>query len=99
MSKALRSYPEHQQIGVAERRVRGPEGGLGYHAAINFLIARRRLGKSYWEDKLAEMAAKFEPRDKFEEDREERQQRFKPKTPARAPIKHVHVNKPRMVRG
>ena len=37
MTKAIRSYPKSERIGVAQRRVRQNTGGMGYYSAKSYL--------------------------------------------------------------
>jgi len=39
MTKAIASYPEHEQPGVIARRLAEETGGLGYHAAQDSKMA------------------------------------------------------------
>jgi hypothetical protein len=41
MSKGLSSYPEHQRVAVAERRVRNQARGNGYWGAMDFLDSQK----------------------------------------------------------
>ena len=44
MSKAIRSYPKHEQEMVAERRIKAKTFGLGYWAAIDYRKRQKEQG-------------------------------------------------------